>query len=274
MPELPEAETLARGVRDLVTGRTIRHARVHHADVLATSPGRFRSAVRGRRILGVTRRAKNVVLPLSGEQWLVINLGMTGWLAPRGLGDRDPPRPTHPAITFQFGGGGSLVFDDVRRFGRVECLDSEGWREKDGALGPEPLERGWRPEDLARGLAASRTPVRNWLLDQRRVAGIGNIYANEALFRARVRPGRPADRLTAREARALHAGIREVLGEAVRAGGTTLRDYRNVDGDPGEFRAELRVYGREGSPCLRCKTPIERLVFANRSAFQCPACQR
>jgi formamidopyrimidine-DNA glycosylase len=273
MPELPEAETLARGLRPLLPGRTIRHVRVHHADVLRTSPARFRAAVRGRTIEAVDRRAKNVLLRLDDGGVLLVNLGMTGWLATRGLAPRDPPRPTHPALTFQLDPGGALVFDDVRRFGCVERLDAAGWRARESRFGPEPLDDGFGAADLRRALSSSRTPVRSWLLDQRRLAGVGNIYANEALHRARVHPARPARSLGRAESRALHRAIRDVLTEALRAGGTTIQDYRNAEGEPGEFVRELRVYGRTGEPCPRCKTPVERLVFANRSAFLCPTCQ-
>lgn len=271
MPELPEAETLVRGLRPVLTGRRIVQARVHHADVLRVPARAFRERVRGRRIEAVERRAKNVVLRLD-DGVLVVNLGMTGWLAPLGFPDRSPPRPTHPALTFRLDEG-RLVFDDVRRFGCVEALEPDAWRERSAALGPEPLEAGFTPEVLGTALAASRSPLRSWLLDQRRVAGVGNIYACEACFRARVHPARPANTLDRAEAEALHRAIRGVLAAAVEAGGTTIRDYRNADGEPGTFVRRLEVYGREGEPCLRCTTPVERTVFGNRSAFFCPACQ-
>jgi formamidopyrimidine-DNA glycosylase len=271
MPELPEAETLVRGLRPVLTGRSIVQARVHHADVLRVPARRFRDRVRGRRIIAVERRAKNVLIRLD-DGVLVVNLGMTGWLAPLGLRDADPPRPTHPAITFRLDRG-RLVFDDVRRFGCVEALDSDRWNERDRALGPEPLEDAFTWEILAERLAASRSPLRSWLLDQRRVAGVGNIYACEACFRAGVHPRRSARSLSEAEARGLHAGIRDVLAGAVAAGGTTIRDYRNADGDPGEFARRLAVYGREGQPCPRCNAAVERIVFGNRSAFYCPRCQ-
>ena len=124
-----------------------------------------------------------------------------------------------------------------------------------------------------RGLKASRTPVRSWLLDQRKIAGVGNIYANEALFLAGIHPARRTDTIREHEAAALHGTIRDVLDAAVRAGGTTIRDYRNADGGEGEYVRQLRVYGQEGSPCVRCSTPVRRIVFGNRSAFFCPACQ-
>lgn len=273
MPELPEAETLVRGLRPALVGRRIRHARIHHADVLRQPPSRFRDAVRGRTVLALERRAKNVLVRLSGDRVLAVNLGMTGWLAPVGVPGRDPPRPTHAAVTFVLEGPGSLVFDDMRRFGSVECLDGPTWRERDRRFGPEPLEAGFTARHLHEALGRSRSPVRSWLLDQRRIAGVGNIYAAEALFRARVHPARPARTLDHGEARALHRAVRSVLREAVRAGGTTIRDYRNADGGEGLFARSLRIYGREGEPCVRCKETVQRLVFAGRSAFFCPRCQ-
>lgn len=274
MPELPEAETLARGLRPLIPGSRIRRTRVLFDDVLRTPPRQFRSALAGRTITGVERRAKNIVMELDGgDAVLLVNLGMTGRLVPVGFPGAARGRPTHPAIRFAFGEGRSLVFDDVRRFGCVEVLDAGSWAERSERIGPEPLDAGYRWTRLHRDLQTSRTPLRNWLLDQRRIAGVGNIYANEACFRAGVRPERPAREVRADEAQALHRGIQDVLRGGIRYGGTTLRDYRNADGEPGGNQRRLRVYGREGAPCPSCGTPIERTVFGNRSAFFCPRCQ-
>ena len=170
-------------------------------------------------------------------------------------------------------GARSLVYDDIRRFGCLEVFTAGGWAERSARIGPEPLERGYGWRDLHRGLQGSRTPVRNWLLDQRKVAGVGNIYASEACFRAGVHPRRPANRVTEAEAKRLHRGLRHVLRSAIRNRGTTLRDYRDARGEPGGNRQRLQVYGREGLPCPRCKRPVHRIVFGNRSAFLCPRCQ-
>lgn len=273
MPELPEAETLVRGLRPLLSGRTVEAVEVHHDDVLRESPATFAARLRGRRIAGVDRRAKNVVVRFD-DGVLVVNLGMTGWLAPLGFAGRTPPTPTHPALTFALDGGRRLVFDDVRRFGCVEALDAETWRARSAALGPEPLEPDFTPDVLGEALASSRSPLRSWLLDQRRIAGIGNIYACEAAHLARVDPRRPAREVTRREVLDLHAGIVRVLRAAVEAGGTTIRDYRNAEGAAGEYGGRLAVYGREGEPCPTCGVAVERVVFGNRSAFFCPSCQR
>lgn len=274
MPELPEAETLVRGLRPLLPGCTVSRTRVVHADVLRVPQRRFRRLMVHRTVTAVERRAKNVVLELDGgDAVLVVNLGMTGRLVPLGFAGVRPPRPTHPAVRFSFGEGRSLVFDDVRRFGCVEFFDADGWAARSAEIGPEPLDPDYDWQDLFDGTRRSRTPIRNWLLDQRKVAGVGNIYASEACHLAGVRPERPARDLSEEEARRLHAGIRRALRSGIRHGGTTLRDYRNARGEPGDNQRRLAVYGREGEPCPRCNGTVERTVFGNRSAFFCPGCQ-
>lgn len=273
MPELPEAETIVRGLRPRIVGRTVAGVDVVHADVLRVTPEAFRPCVAGAGIDAVGRRGKNVVLELSGDRVLVVNLGMTGRLLPVAPGAAPPPGTDHPAVVLHFEDGGRLVFDDTRRFGAVECMGLDEWASRSAALGPEPLDGDF---DLARfreALATSRSPIRSWLLDQRKLAGVGNIYANEALHRACVHPRRPARTLSPDEAAALHAAVRHVLARAVQSRGTTLRDYRDADGEAGDFASRLAVYGREGKPCPRCNTAVERVVFGNRSAFLCPRCQ-
>jgi formamidopyrimidine-DNA glycosylase len=168
---------------------------------------------------------------------------------------------------------GRLLFDDTRRFGAVECLAADAWAERDRALGPEPLDDAFTAGDLHAALGRSRSPVRSWLLDQRRIAGVGNIYANEALHGAGIDPRRPARSVGRDEARRLHSALRDVLSRAIEARGTTLRDYRDAEGGTGAFAGLLAVYGRHGEPCPRCKAAVERVVFGNRSAFLCPRCQ-
>lgn len=273
MPELPEAETIVRGLRDAVVGETIARAEVLKPDILRESKRAFWPKVRNREIVAVDRRAKNVLIRLEDGRVIAVNLGMTGRLLPFDEPPRGRRRPTHPAVRFRFESGGLLVFDDVRRFGTVECLTDEEWRTRSDRMGPEPLDPDFTADDLHRGLAASRSPVRSWLLDQRRIAGVGNIYAAEALFLAGVHPRRPAHSVDPDEAEALHGAIRRVLDAAIRAGGTTIRDYRTTTGDEGGFAPSLYVYGREGEACRRCEGTVERVVFGNRSAFLCPTCQ-
>lgn len=273
MPELPEAETIVRGLRPAVVGSTIRAVEVVHADVLRQPRNRLSERLRQRTITSVGRRGKNVLLWMDDASVLAVNLGMTGRLLPFQEPPRGARRPTHPAVLLRFHGGGVLVFDDQRRFGTVEALAPEEWSTRDGRMGPEPLERSFTAARLFRDLQASRSPLRSWLLDQRRIAGVGNIYAAEALYLSGLHPQLPANRTTQAEAAALQAGIRAVLKAAIAHGGTTIRDYRNADGNEGEYARRLQVYGRDGEPCLRCGDTVERVVFSNRSAFFCPTCQ-
>lgn len=273
MPELPEAETIVRGLRPAILGRTIRATEVIHADVLRQPRRRFADRVRGRTVLGVERRGKNVIIRLDEDRVVAVNLGMTGRLLPVSADGAETRDSSHPAVRFRFEGGGALVFDDTRRFGTVECLTAEDWRERSERMGPEPLEPSFTARALHASLATSRSPIRSWLLDQRKVAGVGNIYANEALHLAGIHPERQARTVDRKSAQALHRGIRRVLQAAIDAGGTTLRDYRTAEGEPGRYAPRLLVYGRDGEPCGRCESEIRRVVFGGRSAFLCPGCQ-
>ena len=273
MPELPEAETIVRGLRPAIVGRTIRRVEVIHADVLRAPARRFASAVRGATIQGVGRRGKNVLIDLDGGRVIAVNLGMTGRLVPVGPGDRLVSEWTHPAVRFGFEGSGALVFDDTRRFGTVECLTRDAWEARSARMGPEPLETAFTTRDFHAALSASRAPIRSWLLDQRKIAGVGNIYANEALHLAGIHPMRQARAIDRDDAAKLRQGVRRVLNRAIRAGGTTIRDYRTAEGAAGRYARRLLVYGRDGSPCARCGSEIRRVVFGGRSAFYCPACQ-
>jgi formamidopyrimidine-DNA glycosylase len=275
MPELPEAETIARGLAARLTGRRIERVRIHRPEVVAPmKPAAFRRALQHRRVERVGRRAKWITARLDdGHRW-VTQLRMTGrytWTP------NSPLRPApHLSASIQIDGpeGGVLRFFDVRRFGRLWVLDPDAWRELDRRLGVEPLSRRFTPDALAASLDGSKAPIRNALLDQRRIAGIGNIYANEACFQARIDPRRPGADLSRRELVRLHGAIRAVLGEAVDRRGTSFSDYRDVRGDAGGFQNRLDVYGLAGEPCRRCGREIERVVLAGRSAFFCPGCQR
>ncbi len=273
MPELPEAETIVRGLRRTIVGRRIRRAEVLKPDILREAKRSFGPKVRDRVIQGVDRRAKNVVIGLDDDAVIAVNLGMTGRLLPFDLPPRGGARPTHPAVRFRFVDGGVLVFDDVRRFGTVECLDATTWEARSAAMGPEPLADDFLPSDLHAALQRSRAPMRSWLLDQKKIAGVGNIYAAEALYLSGVHPLRAASTVEEAEAVKLHGAIRQVLSDAIAAGGTTIRDYRNADGEEGTFARALHVYGRDGEPCAACGDTVERVVLSNRSAFFCPTCQ-
>jgi formamidopyrimidine-DNA glycosylase len=273
VPELPEAETIVRGLRPHVVGRTVRQIEVLHPDVLRVPVAAFTHAVSDRSIEAVERRGKNVVMPLSGGRVLAVNLGMTGKLLPFTSAPSPDRAPTHPAVRFVLDDGRVLVFDDTRRFGTVECLEASEWRARSDRMGPEPLGRAFTARALHEALGLSRAPMRSWLLDQRRVAGVGNIYANEALYQAGIDPRRQARDVDPDEAARLRDALRRILRNAIRAGGTTLRDYRTASGERGRYARALDIYGRAGDPCARCGAVIERVVFANRSAFLCPGCQ-
>jgi formamidopyrimidine-DNA glycosylase len=274
MPELPEAETIARDLDGKVRGARIVSTRVLHDDILAPH---LRAAdlggrVTGGRIDGVSRRGKNVVIALDGDVRVFINLGLTGRFI-----TSDSPRAAelrHNAVRFGLEDGRTLIFDDARRFGRVDLLDSGAWATRTGALGVEPLSADFTLAYLRPATRASITPIRNWLLDQRRVAGVGNIYANEALFRAGIHPARAAGRISSRRLAVLVDSVREVLKDALRQGGTTLRDYVGSDGRPGYFKLSLNVYDREGVPCQTCGGPIRREVLGQRATYYCAGCQR
>jgi len=269
MPELPEVETIVRGLRPALPGKTITYVEVQHADVLRQPTEDFSSRLLHRIFQSVHRRGKNIVVRLTGGAVLVVNLGMTGRLL---LASDDAPT-THPAVRFKLSSGPVLVYDDVRRFGALEVMDETEWAVRDRRLGPEPLSSAFTARRLKADLSRSISPIRSWLLDQRRVAGVGNIYANEALHLAEIHPKRPARSVTEVEARKLHRALRRTLRTAVENRGTTLRDYRDASGNPGDNASHLRVYGRDQEPCLRCSTRICRFVFGNRSAFFCPTCQ-
>lgn len=272
MPELPEAETIARGLNMVMPGRVVRTVTVLREDVVDGPPARFAAALAGKRFGLVGRRGKNVILTFEDSTRVVINLGMTGRLVP-GSGPAPGAGSTHPAVLFDLADGGSLTYDDVRRFGRLVHLPNSEWTRWSRRLGPEPLARSFTGARLGAILASSRSPVRSLLLDQRKIAGVGNIYAVEALWFAGIHPRTPANRIGARSVARLHRSLRRVLRRAVQAGGTTLRNYRAPDGNEGRFRRALHAYGREDRPCPRCRANIERIVFGGRSAFVCPRCQ-
>ena len=272
MPELPEAETIARGLDQPLRGRVFEALDVIRPDVLGQSARRLRSQVLGQRVEGVGRRGKAVVLDMGVGGRIVVNLGMTGRLLPSPT-RRRPQAAMHPAVVFGLDDGSTLVFDDMRRFGRVTALDERGWRAWSNRLGPEPLGGAFTGARLHRIVSGSRSPIRSLLLDQRKVAGIGNIYALEALWASRLHPARRGPTLTMEDAARLHRSLRRILRQAVRAGGTTLRDYRAADGSTGAYAPQLHVYGREGEPCLRCRSTILRFKLSGRSAYYCPTCQ-
>jgi len=271
MPELPEVETIVRDLGRLLPGAVIEEARVLKPDLIeGGSAEEFSRVLRGRRVERVSRRAKNILIDLGGDL-LVVNLGMTGRLLVVPGAEPDPP---HLGVRFRLADGRSLLYHDVRRFGRLQLFPGGSWETRERDFGPEPLDPAFTPAALHQAAQRSRVAVKTWLMDQRRVVGVGNIYASEALFRAGIDPRRPAHTLTPREAERLHASIRDVLQEAIDFRGTTLLDYRDASGEEGAFAERLRVYDRAGQPCRVCAEPIERIVQGGRSTFYCGRCQR
>ena len=270
MPELPEVETIVRGLRGHVTGASITGVDVLKPDLVGGPAAAFAESLVGARIEDISRRAKNIVIRLNGER-LIINLGMTGRVLVLDEGTPDPP---YTGVRFALHDGRRMVYQDVRRFGKLEVLPVGEWEARAQELGYEPLSPEFTPQALHTLTRRSRMAIKPWLMDQKRVVGVGNIYASEALFRAGLSPRKSAKRLTRREAEELHATIQEVLRESIDFRGTTLLDYRDADGEEGSFAARLRVYDREGEPCVNCGTPIRRIVQAGRSTFFCPHCQK
>lgn len=263
MPELPEVETVTRSIAPLV-GRRIVSAEFRCLRILrGGDPDRMSAALAGRKIAGVKRYGKFIVASLGGGGYLTIHLGMTGRLLLGGPAGKH----THAILTLD---KGVLLYDDSRQFG---CIEYSGeFPKRVARLGPEPLEIG--AEDFIAGLKGRRTSVKALLLNQAFVRGIGNIYADEALFRAGIHPQAMAARLRADRARRLHAAIREVLSQAIDAGGSSISDYVDAEGRKGFFQFQHRVYQRTGEPCVKCGAPVKRLIIAQRSSHFCARCQK
>ena len=271
MPELPEVETIAADVRPHLQGATILRARVLKPDVLRRirRPA-FERGVTGRRITRVGRRAKHLVIELDDTARIVIQPRMTGAM----LVDHDETDP-YTVLRFDLDTGLIARFRDVRRLGVVFLLGGSAWERYDAAIGPEPLDPSFSPTHLAAALAGTRTAVKKAIMDQRRLAGVGNIYASEACWIARIDPSRPARGLSAADIARLHAAIVDVLARAIASRGTTVRDYRTGTGEPGDFQGRLAVYGRAGEPCRRCGTRVAVThALDGRATYFCHRCQR
>ncbi len=271
MPELPEVETTRRGIAPHLAGRRFTGARVRNRRLRRPVPRDLSRLLAGQPVTGVRRRGKYLVIDTPAGS-LIIHLGMSGSLrvVPAGT----PPGP-HDHVDLLLDDGRCLRLRDPRRFGLVLFTRRDPLTHpllKD--LGPEPLAPGFGGDDLWRRARGRRTAIKNFIMDGRVVAGVGNIYANEALFRAGIHPARPAGRISRARMARLAAAIRAVLEEAIAAGGTTMRDFTDSQGKPGYFALSLAVYGREGEPCPRCGHPIRHVVIGQRSTCYCPRCQR
>jgi formamidopyrimidine-DNA glycosylase len=284
VPELPEVETIRTDLDPELRGARITRVRIYHDDLILGGDNRrsFSQKVRGRTIGGVDRRAKYLLFSLfpagapapgaEPERLMRVQLRMTGKFS---LGLLRPASGEfrHPGIELGLDDARTLFYDDTRRLGGFDLLTPAQWKTLEARIGPEPLPSGFTWSRLDACLSGSRAPIKNALLDQHRLAGVGNIYASEALFRSGIDPRRVAGSLDPCETRRLHRAIRAVLREALASAGTTLRDYRAVNGRSGSFQSRLRVYGRDGGPCPRCRHRLSRIVQAGRSTFFCENCQ-
>lgn len=283
MPELPEVETVRRGLAPVMEGAVIARADVNRPDLRWPFPADMAERLAGQKVLSLRRRSKYILADLESGETLLIHLGMSGRMLisgePLGNCAREHPTPAkHDHVVLHMENGARITFNDPRRFGAMDMFaTSEG--ETHALLvklGPEPLGNHFDESYLVTQLAGRNTPIKSALLDQRIVAGLGNIYVCEALFRAAISPRRRTGNISAKRTASLVPVIREVLRDAIEAGGSSLRDFKQADGELGYFQHSFDVYGREGQPCRRegCGGTISRIVQSGRSSFYCGQCQR
>lgn len=274
MPELPEVETIKRSLEKNIAGQTIDSVELYMPKIIRCPlPGEFIERLTGKKILRMGRRGKYLLMHLSGGSTLVVHLRMTGRLV---YSPPEVPLDKHTHAVFGLSGGRQLRYTDIRQFGRI-CLAENGELKnlpglKD--LGVEPLEEQFTRDYLKKELKRRRTRIKSLLLDQTIIAGLGNIYADEALFRAKVHPEKIASALTPREIAKLYIAIVEVLRESIENRGTSFRDYVDGEGLSGSNQLSLRVYSREGHPCIDCGKPLARIKVGGRSSYFCPCCQK
>ena len=283
MPELPEVETVRRGLAPAMEGAVIARAEVNRPDLRWPFPPDMAARLSGRTVQALRRRSKYILADLDSGETLLIHLGMSGRMTvsgdPLGRFHHDHPAPEkHDHVVLHMDNGARITFNDPRRFGAMDLMataaaDTHPLLAK---LGPEPLGNAFNETYLADTLKTRNTPIKSALLDQRIVAGLGNIYVCEVLYRAGISPRRRARNISRVRAAALVPNIRDVLQDAIRSGGSSLRDFRQADGELGYFQHSFDVYDREGAPCRTpgCSATIRRIVQSGRSSFYCPACQR
>ena len=283
MPELPEVETVRRGLTPVMVGQVIARATVNRPDLRWPFPPDMAARLTGQTVTALRRRSKYILADLTSGESLLIHLGMSGRMLvsgdPLGRFVHEHPAPEkHDHVVLDMEGGARITFNDPRRFGAMDLLPTMTAETHPllARLGPEPLGNTFDEPYLVAALKGPNTPIKSALLDQRIVAGLGNIYVCEALFRARISPLRRAGTLSGKRAAALVPIIRAVLTDAITAGGSSLRDFRQADGELGYFQHSFDVYGREGEPCRSagCKGHIARVTQAGRSSFYCTQCQR
>ncbi|MCT8158652.1 bifunctional DNA-formamidopyrimidine glycosylase/DNA-(apurinic or apyrimidinic site) lyase [Pseudoruegeria sp. SHC-113] len=283
MPELPEVETVRRGLAPVMEGQVIVRADVRRPDLRWPFPDNMAQRLTGARVERLRRRSKYILADLSTGETLLIHLGMSGRMQVSGtsvgtFAHEIAPLVKHDHVVLDMENGARIAFNDARRFGAMDLMATgqEAAHKLIAALGPEPLGNGFHADYLAERFSGKNTPIKAALLDQGIVAGLGNIYVCEVLHRVGVSPKRKAGNLSRRKIEALVPAVRAVLSEAIEAGGSSLRDHRQANGELGYFQHTFRVYGREGAPCATpgCGGTVKRIVQSGRSSFYCPQCQR
>lgn len=278
MPELPEVETARQGLMSVLEGRVLTRVLARRPDLRVPLPKGFAKRLTGRRVEKLTRRAKYILAHLDGGEILLMHLGMSGRFSVFEPGRAPAAFGAHDHVVFDTDKGARVIYTDHRRFGLMTMFDADKTCEHKllAGLGPEPLSEAFSAKMLLDALAGKRTPIKSALLDQRLVAGLGNIYVCEALYRARISPERSAASITRDNARRLVPAVKRILEEAIKAGGSTLRDHKQTNGELGYFQHRFSVYDREDEPCgtAGCKGLVKRIVQAGRSTFFCAKCQR
>lgn len=289
MPELPEVETVRMGLAPALEGHRFTRVETRRGGLRIPFPPRFIERLTGRKVKQLRRRAKYLLADLDSGETLVVHLGMTGRMSVYAEGRThkfgqyvyktalpDAGRGKHDHVVMETDAPARIVFTDHRRFGLLTIAETDKLDEDKlfKGLGPEPLSDDFDAKHFSAALKGKKTPIKSALLDQRVIAGIGNIYACEALYLAHISPKRLAGKVSAEGAKALTHAIKKVLRDAIKAGGSSLRDYAHTDGELGEFQHRFAVYDREGAPCPRCKGTVKRITQAGRSTFYCPKCQK
>ncbi|KIN62969.1 Formamidopyrimidine-DNA glycosylase [Sulfitobacter noctilucicola] len=283
MPELPEVETVMRGLAPAMQGAVIARADVNRPDLRWPFPPQMAQRLAGQQVLQLRRRSKYILADLASGESLLVHLGMSGRMLVSGdpLGQfvhEHPAAEKHDHVVLHMDNGARITFNDPRRFGAMDLMETATASQHKllSVLGPEPLGNDFHEAHLIAAFEGRNTPVKSALLDQRLVAGLGNIYVCEALYRAGIHPARKAGRIAKTRVASLVPIIRDVLSEAIKAGGSSLRDFRQADGELGYFQHSFDVYGREGESCRNpdCGAPIQRIVQSGRSSFYCRQCQR
>lgn len=288
MPELPEVETVRRGLEPYMVGARLIDVEMRRPDLRFAFPDKFSQRLKGWRVAALDRRAKYLLARMTSGETLIMHLGMSGRFRldrqdtealPGTFHHEQVIRSNHDHVVFRLDGptgGATLTYNDARRFGFMDLVNDDELESSPhfSGMGPEPLSPELTPETLSVRLRGRASPIKLALLDQRIIAGLGNIYVCEALFRAGISPRRKASTIAGGRAEKLVTAIRDVLTEAIAAGGSTLRDHAKPDGELGYFQHTFRVYDREGHPCPKCETPVRRITQSGRSTFYCPSCQR